>query len=254
MLAYFAPGLVVLWACQQSFRFVGLSTYFHMDNWAFESVVGVVFAFVLGQIVSARARVRFEVNASPFRSPVFNSGLISENFLLKDRMVAGHRLCEEERREMLIEMAISYCGLSRQEAGKLEAWTEQIYKSHQISHRIYRPLLTLVVDEGIGTKAEIMNLRYVFFRNLNVASAYVSCFFVISAGYNYYQHVTLTDARIILPLALALVFALTSVMSRNEAVHSALNHVREVFDSAHHFYSKQPSAVVKRKGRYDVSE
>ncbi len=61
MLAYFAPGLVLLWSAQQSLRFVGLSTYFQMENWAFESLVGIVFAFVLGQLVSARARVRFEI-------------------------------------------------------------------------------------------------------------------------------------------------------------------------------------------------
>jgi hypothetical protein len=239
MLAYFAPGLVVLWSAQQGLRFVGLSSYFQMENWAFESVIGVVFAFVLGQLVSARGRARFESKPPGHRNPVFKDGLISENFLLKGRTVKGHRLCVEKRREMLIEMASTHCGLSTHDAETLSGWEGQLESAHEISHRIYRPLLTLLADEEIGGKAHTMNLRYVFFRNLNVASFYAATLLATAAAYNYLRHISLADARTILPVLLALLFASTSAISRHEAIHTAINHVREVFDSAYHFYSSQ---------------
>jgi hypothetical protein len=241
MLAYFAPGLVVLWSAEQSLRFVGLSIYFQMENWAFESLAGIVFAYVLGQLVSARARVRFESKTLKYRKPVFKDGLISENFLLRGRSVNGQVLCPEQRREMLVGTAVTHCRLSTGDAEKLDAWEGDLETAQEISHRIYRPLLTLLADEKMGVKADTMNLRYVFFRNLNAASAYGAFPFAIAAGYNYSKHVSLHDARIVLPALLALLFALTSVVSRREAVHTAINHVREVFDSAHHFYSMQPN-------------
>jgi len=237
MLAYFAPGLVLLWSAEQSLRFVGLSSYFQMENWAFESLAGIVFAYVIGQLVSARARVRFESKTSNYRKPVFKDGLISENFLLRARSLDGHVLYSEGRREMLVEMAVTQCGLSTRDAEKLDAWEGHLNMAQEISHRVYRPLLTLLADEEIGVKAETMNLRYVFFRNLNVASAYGVFPFAIAAGCNYLKHVSPFDARVVLPELLALLFALTSAVSRREAVHTAINHVREVFDSAHHFYS-----------------
>jgi hypothetical protein len=79
--------------------------------------------------------------------------------------------------------------------------------------------------------------RHVFFRNLNVASAYGALLFALSACYNVLFNVALVDARIILPTILAALFALTSFVARREAIHFAVNHVREVFDSACHFYS-----------------
>lgn len=239
VLAYFAPGLVALWSAQQSLRFVGLSTYFQMENWAFESLVGIIFAYVLGQLVSARARMRFESKTLKHRMPVFRDGLISENFLLKDRSVNGQILCTDRRREMLIETAVTFCGLSTRDAEKLDTWEGQLEAAQEISHRIYRPLLTLLADEEIGVKAHTMNLRYVLFRNLNVASAYGAFLFAIAAVYNFLKHVSFADARIILPALLALLFASTSAISRREAVHTAINHVREVFDSAHHYYSSR---------------
>lgn len=239
MLAYFAPGLALLWSAQQSLRFVGLSAYFQMENWAFESLVGIGFAFVLGQLVSARARVRFESKTLKHRKPVFKDGLISENFLLKGRSVNGQILCTEGRREMLVEMAVTYCDLSTRDAEKLGTWEGQLEAAQEVSHRIYRPLVTLLADEEIGVKADTMNLRYVFFRNLNVAAAYGACLFTIAAGYNYLKHILISDARIILPALLALLFPLTSVVSRREAIHTAINHVREVFDSAQHFCSSR---------------
>jgi hypothetical protein len=244
-LAYFAPGLVILWSVQQSLRFDGLSTYFRMENWAFESLVGIVFAYVLGQLVSARGRIRFESKSLKHRTPVFKDGLISENYLLKGRSVNGQALCTEKRRELLVEMAVLYCGLSVRDAEKLDAWEGHLAAAQEISHRIYRPLLTLLADEQIGVKAHTMNLRYVFFRNLNVATSYGAFLFAIAAGYSYLQHISLSDPRTVLAALLTLVFALTSAVSRHEAVHSAVNHVREVFDSAHHFYSSrlQPSRV-----------
>jgi hypothetical protein len=82
-----------------------------------------------------------------------------------------------------------------------------------------------------------MNVRYVFFRNLNVAAAYGTLLFVLSACYNRTINVPWSDAKIVLLTILALLFALTSGVSHREALHSAVNHVREVFDSAYHFYS-----------------
>jgi hypothetical protein len=140
---------------------------------------------------------------------------------------------------MLVGTAVTHCGLSTRDAEKLDSWKGDLETAQEISHRIYRPLLTLLADEEIGVKADTMNLRYVFFRNLNVASAYGAFLFAIAAGYNYLKHVWLADARIILPALLALLFALTSVISRREAIHMAINHVREVFDSAHHFCSSR---------------
>jgi len=210
-----------------------------MENWAFESVVGVVFAFVLGQLVSARGRTRFESKSQGHRNLVFKDGLISENFLLKSRMIKGHSLCGEKRREMLIVMATTHCGLTTHDAEILRDWEEHLENAHEISHRIYRPLLTLLADEEIGVKAHTMNLRYVFFRNLNVASFYGAILFAVAAAYNYLHHVSLADARLILPALLALLFASTAAISRLEAIHTAINHVREVFDSAYHFYESR---------------
>ena len=152
VLAYFAPGFVLLWAAQQSLRFVGLSTYFQMENWAFESLVGVVLAYVLGQLVSARARMRFETKTLGKWTPVFRDGLISENFLLKERSVYGAALCPEPRRAALIEMAMKHSTLSAAEADRLENWAGQLEIAQEISHRIYRPLLTLLADEKIGRR------------------------------------------------------------------------------------------------------
>jgi hypothetical protein len=235
-LAYFAPGFVLLWAAQQSLRFVGLSTYFQMENWAFESLVGIVLAYVLGQLVSARGRVRFEAKNFGNWTPVFHNGLISENFLLKGRSVYGQTLCAEPRRAVLIEMAMKHCALSPADADRLESWDKGTGAAQEISHRIYRPLLTLLTDEKVGEKAHTMNVRYVFFRNLNVAAAYGAFLFFLAGGYNFFKKVPPIDARIVLPTILGLLSALTSAVSRREAIHSAVNHVREVFDSAHHFY------------------
>ena len=246
MLAYLAPGFVLLWAAQQSLRFVGLSPYFQMENWAFESLVGLVLAFVIGQIVSARGRSRFEGRASWGLTPVFADGLISENFLLRNRIVKGQRLCSEPRRAMLISMATAHCGLSVHDADRLEGWEKEPEAAREISHRIYRPLLTLLADEKIGEKAHTMSVRYVFFRNLNVAAAYGGLLFMLCGGYNLSRHIPFADAKIALPVLLAMLSALTSVVSRREATHFAINHVREVFDSAHHFYSQRHT----NKGAY----
>ena len=242
MLAYFAPGFVLLWSAQQSLRFVGLSTYFQMENWAFESLVGLVLAYVLGQLVSARARMRFEAKAFRKWTPVFRDGLISENFLLRGRTVYGQALCSEPRRVMLIEMAMTHCELSGQDAKKLDDWEGQLEAAQEVSHRIYRPLLTLLTDEEVGEKAITMSVRYVFFRNLNVAAAYGVLLFVLSACYNLTINVPWTDAKIVLPTLLGLLFALTSLASRRESLSSAINHVREVFDSAYHFYDSRSRA------------
>jgi hypothetical protein len=239
VLAYFAPGFVLLWTAQQSLRFVGLSTYFQMENWAFESLVGLVLAYVLGQLVSARARVRFEAKTLGKWTPVFRDGLISENFLLKGRSVYGQALCSEPRRVVLVEMAMTHSALPARDADRLDTWEGQLEAAQEVSHRIYRPLLTLLTDEEVGEKAHTMNVRYVFFRNLNVATAYGAFLFVLSAGYNFTSHVPSTDAKIVLPIMLGLFSALTSAVSRREALHSAINHVREVFDSAHHFYTSR---------------
>jgi hypothetical protein len=230
VLAYFAPGFVLLWATQQSLRFVGLSTYFQMENWAFESLVGVVLAYVLGQLVSARARMRFETKTLGKWTPVCRDGLISENFLLKGRSVYGAALCPEPRRAVLVEMAMEHSALSAADADRLENWAGQLETAQEISHRVYRPLLTLLADEKIGEKAHTMNVRYVFFRNLNVATAYGAFLFLVAAGYNLTSNIPPIDARIVLPIILSLLFALTATVSRREAIHVARNHVREVFD------------------------
>jgi hypothetical protein len=213
-----------------------------MENWAFESLVGLVLAYVLGQLVSARARMRFEVKTLGKWTPVFRDGLISENFLLKGRSVYGNNLCSEPRRAVLVEMAMKHCALSAADADRLESWAGQLEVAQEVSHRIYRPLLTLLADEKIGEKAHTMNLRYVFFRNLNVAAAYGAFLFLVAAGYNLTSKIPPIDARIVLPIILFLLFALTAAVSRREAIHVALNHVREVFDSAHHFYSEGKTA------------
>jgi hypothetical protein len=120
VLAYFAPGFVLLWAAQQSLRFAGLSAYFQMDNWAFESLVGLVLAYVLGQLVSARARMRFETKSLVNWTPVLRAGLISENFLLKGRSVYAQALCSEPRRAVLVEMAMKHAALSAVDADRLD--------------------------------------------------------------------------------------------------------------------------------------
>jgi hypothetical protein len=112
-------------------------------------------------------------------------------------------------------------------------------KAQEVSHRIYRPLLTLLADEKVGEKAHTMNVRYVFFRNLNVAAAYGTFLFLVAAGYNLTSKIPLIDARVVLPMILCILFALTAAVSRREAIHFDLNHVREVFDSAHHFYASR---------------
>jgi hypothetical protein len=242
LMGYFAPGFVLLWAVQQNARFVDVATYFQTQNWAFESLAGMVFAYVLGQVISARARARFESKASGKWTPVFRDGLISENYLLKARTVYGQALCPEERRQQLVEMAMNHCGLSPKEAGRLDLWQDDLTIAQTTSHRVYRPLLTLITDEKIGDKAQTMNVRYIFFRNLNIASAYSAGLFVVALAYNLIRRFSLHDGRIGLPFLLAVFFALTSFVARREAIHSGINHVREVFDSAYHFYSREGTA------------
>lgn len=237
LLAYFAPGVFLLWAAQQSLRFVGLSSYFQMENWAYESVVGIVLAFVVGQLISARGRTRFETRSKWQRKSVFAEGLISENYLLKDRHVCGLLMCPEPRRVQLVEMAMLHCDLSAQDAAKLDGWVNDLDAAQETSHRLYRPLLTLLTDKSIGEKAHSMNLRYVFFRNLNVAAAYGALLFFLAAVFNAISGVPITDARTILPSLLAILSVVTSIVARIEAIHSGLNHVREVFDSAHNFFA-----------------
>jgi hypothetical protein len=237
MLAYLAPGFVLLWAGQQGLHFVGLSTYFQMENWAFGSLVGLVLAYVLGQLVSARGSVRFEIREAGGQRTVFRHGRISENFLLQGRSVYGKVLCKEPRRLTLVEMAKKHCDLSVLEAEHLDKWKENLDAAQETSHEVYRPLLTLLTDEKIGEKAMTMSLRYMFFRNLNVAAAYGASLFLLSACYNFMVGLPLVDPRIVLPIILALLFAVTSLVARQQALYAAINHVREVFDSAYHFYA-----------------
>ena len=165
MLAYLAPGSVLLWAGQQGLLLRRSSTYFQMENWAFGSLVGLVLAYVLGQLVSARGSVRF---GSGRRSEtVCRHGRISENFLLQGHSVYGKVLCKEPRRLTLVEMAKKHCDLSVLEAEHLDKWKENLDAAQETSHEVYRPLLTLLTDEKIGEKAMTMSLRYMFFRNLS---------------------------------------------------------------------------------------
>jgi hypothetical protein len=237
MMGYFAPGFVLLWSLQQSARFVGVSSYFQMGNWALESFAGIIFAYVVGQVLSARGRARFESKSTGKWTAVFKDGLISENYLLKDRIVYGSALCAEERRKQLVAMAMRDCGLSPAEADLLCGWKDHLKDAQKISHRIYRPLLTLVTDEKIGDKAQTANVLYIFFRNLNISSAYSALIFVIAGAYNLGKDAPLTDARVVLSGILVLSFALTSFVARRQAIGAGINHVREVFDSAYHFYS-----------------
>lgn len=123
-----------------------------------------MFAYVLGQVISARARARFEGKAFLKWTPVFRDGLISENFLLKERSVYGEVLCSEDRRQQLVEMAMNCCSLSAKDADRLDQWVgeELLADAQAISHRLYRPLLTLITDEKIGEKAQTMSVRYIF--------------------------------------------------------------------------------------------
>ncbi len=255
-IAYVIPGFIFTWAIQAAFKFSGYSAYLGTGTWVSDSLTFLIFAFVVGHIIQYRSRIRFEV---PLRwrlwSPrVFRDGLISENYLLKERVVYRQVPLTESRRASFVDLAKKHFNTSDAEAEEFEHWQQdqkRLENAQKVSHSIYRSALTFVNDKGIGRKVEVANVYYNFFRGLTTASFYSTIVFLASFAIQLagiWQpdkwNIMLALSRnrdAIFALLFAGVFFYARYVFKQRAINRGFHHVRETLESCFNLLRQESS-------------
>jgi hypothetical protein len=179
LLANVIPGVFVLWAVGNVLPAGTIRETISGDNLVADSIVFLVLAFILGQVIQWLAKFTIEaVVKRVFWHRMFPSDL----FLVK-----GAGWCRESERADYLRLAKDKVGIDRHEISRLQSLglsemsPEEIEGAKSTCQTIFRRFESLAADEGIGSKAILQNTFYSLFRGLSLSSAL--CAFIFLVGY-----------------------------------------------------------------------
>jgi len=177
LLANVIPGVFVLWAVGNVLPPGILKEALLGENLVSDSIVFLVLAFILGQVIQWLAKFTIE----PVVKRIFwHRAFPSDLFLIK-----GAGWCRESERADYLRLAKDKVGIDRREIGRLQSLglpemsQEDTKGAKSTCRTIFRRFESLAADEGIGSKAILQNTFYSLFRGLSLSSALCGLIFLV---------------------------------------------------------------------------
>jgi len=193
-----------------------------------ESTWFLIFAFILGHVVQARAKV-FVENRIKIR--YWNGVFLSELYLIK-----GSKSCTDIDRKKYIELAKERFSYTDEELSLLDTDSKE---SRELCQSIYRKLRAFIENNNVGGTVSIENTYYNFFRGLSQASIYSSLIVLLRIAYDLktlsdrHWRLQNMDYKNAVSVLLLLFFIYAYFLFKERARQRGEYHVQAVYNTAY---------------------